>query len=159
MASLNKVMLIGNLTKDPEVKYLPSGSAVTDLRMAVNRKYRTQDGQDKEETVFVTVAVFGRQAETCGQYLRKGSPAFIEGRLKLDEWEKDGQKRSQLGVIAERVQFLSSGGPRRDAEYGDAAGGSRPPPRPAARPVAPPPAEGAGHEPPPSEGDAEDLPF
>ena len=118
MPSLNKVFLMGNLTRDPEVRQLPSGVAVADLGMAVTRKYRTQDGEGREETCFVKVTVFGRQAETVGQYLHKGSPAFVEGRLKFEEWERDGKKQSRLTVTAERVQFLS--GPRRGAEYGDA---------------------------------------
>lgn len=118
MASLNKVFLIGNLTRDPEVRYIPSGAAVADLRLAVNRKYKTQQGEDKEETCFVGVAAWGRQAETCGQYLSKGSPVLIEGRLRYEEWEKDGQKNNRLSVTAERVQFMGS--PRRDAVAGDA---------------------------------------
>ena len=152
MATLNKVFLIGNLTKDPEVRYTPSGSAVSDVRMAVSRKFKLANGQEKEETCFVTVTVWGRQAETVGEYLRKGSPVFVEGRLKLDEWEKDGQTQSRLGVVAERVQFMSS--PRRDGEAGDAPSGRRAKPAPAAEPraveEAPPSPEG---------GDGEDLPF
>ena len=93
MASLNKVFLIGNLTRDPEVRYTPSGKAVGDLRLAVNRRYKTADGENR--------------AETCGEYLRKGSPLLAEGRLQYDEWEKDGQKHNRLRVVAERVQFLS----------------------------------------------------
>ncbi len=158
MASLNKVMLIGNLTKDPEVRYTATGTAVADLRMAVTRRFKTASGQEQEETCYVTVTVWGRQAETCGEYLRKGSAAFVEGRLKLDEWEKDGQKNSRLTVVAERVQFL--GAPKRSAEYGDApqGGGAR-----KAGPVrgAPPAqaeeASAAPVEPP--AGDDEDLPF
>ncbi len=110
MASLNKVMLIGNLTRDPEVRYLPSGAAVADLRLAVSRKYKASSGEMKEETCFVNVSAWGRTAETCGQYLSKGSPLLVEGRLKLDEWEKDGQKQSRLSVVAERAQFLPKGG-------------------------------------------------
>ncbi len=117
MASLNRVFLIGNLTKDPEIRYLPSGTPVGDLRLAVSRKYRTKQGEDKEETAFVSIAVFGAQAEPCGKYLRKGSPVLIEGRLRFEEWERDGQKNSRLSVIADRVQFLSS---PRDSSYGDA---------------------------------------
>lgn len=112
MANFNKVMLMGNLTRDPEVRYTPSGMAVADLRLAVNRRYRTPDGQDREETCFVNVTVWARQAETCGQYLQKGRSVFVEGRLKFDEWEKDGQKLNRLSVVAERVQFLGDGGSR-----------------------------------------------
>lgn len=109
MADLNKVILAGNLTRDPEVRHTPGGMAVADLRMAINRKYRDKNGKDQEEVVYVSVTVWGRQAETSAQYLSKGSPVLVEGRLKLDEWEKEGQKQSRLGVVAERVQFLSSG--------------------------------------------------
>lgn len=165
MASLNKVMLIGNLTKDPEVRYTGTGTAVADLRLAVTRRYKTSSGQEQEETCFVTVTVWGRQAETCGEYLRKGSPAFVEGRLKLDTWEKDGQKNSRLTVVAERVQFLSA--PRR-ADYGDApeggSGGGGRRRAPASAPSAPEPSvaddgggDAGGGEPP--AGDNDDLPF
>jgi single-strand DNA-binding protein len=146
MASLNKVFLIGNLTREPEVRYLPSGSAVADLRLAVNRKYKTQQGEDKEETTYVSVSVWGRQAETCSQYLSKGSPAMVEGRLRYEEWEKDGQKNNKLSVTAERVQFLGS--PRSGGSYGDApaAGGG------SAGMPAPGPAGGGAD-------DDDDLPF
>lgn len=162
MATLNKVLLIGNLTKDPEVRYTPTGTAVADLRMAVTRRYRTASGQEQEETCFLTVTVWGRQAETSGEYLRKGSPVFVEGRLKLDEWEKDGQKNSRLTVVAERVQFLSS--PRRAAEYGDApdgapAGGRKRASAPASVPAQAEesaPADTGGGE---AAGDNDDLPF
>jgi len=146
MASLNKVLLIGNLTRDPEVRYLPSGAAVADLRLAVNRKYKTQQGEDKEETCFVGVSAWGRQAETCGQYLSKGSPILVEGRLRYEEWEKDGQKNNRLTVTAERVQFMGS--PRRDAVSGDA-------PESNERRSAPPSDSGPG----PEAGDDDDLPF
>ncbi len=152
MATLNKVFLIGNLTKDPEVRYTPSGSAVSDVRMAVSRKFKLANGQEKEETCFVTVTVWGRQAETVGEYLRKGSPVFVEGRLKLDEWEKDGQKQSRLGVVAERVQFLGS--PRR-GEVGDAPASSER--RGRSAPAAPEPE--ADEPPPAGGGDDDDLPF
>jgi single-strand DNA-binding protein len=110
MASLNKVFLIGNLTKDPEVRHTPKGTAVGDLGLAINSTYRTADGVEKEETVFVDLVVWGRQAETCKEYLTKGSPIFVEGRLQLDQWESQGEKKSRLRVRAERVQFLSRGG-------------------------------------------------
>lgn len=120
MASLNKVMLIGRLTRDPERRSTPSGMAVADLGLAVNRRYRTNNGEDREETCFIDVTVWGKQAENCGEYLRKGSPIFVEGHLKMDTWEKDGQKRSKISVVAERVQFLESGGRRDRVDYGDA---------------------------------------
>jgi single-strand DNA-binding protein len=110
MASLNRVLLIGNLTKDPELRYTPQGTAVVNLRMAVNRKYRDKSQEMKEDTCFLTVVVWDKQAETCNQYLRKGSPVFVEGRLQSRSWEDNaGQKRSVVEVRAERVQFLSAG--------------------------------------------------
>lgn len=112
MASFNKVILVGNLTRDPEVRYSPKGTAIAKLGLAINRNYRTESGEQREETTFVDVDAFGRQAETIGQYLRKGRPIMVEGRLKLDSWEdkQTGQKRSRLGVILENFQFLDSGG-------------------------------------------------
>jgi single-strand DNA-binding protein len=110
MASLNKVFLIGNLTRAPELRYTPSGTAVSDLRLAVNRSYTTQGGDRREETCFLTVVVWGKQAETAGQYLDKGSPVLVEGRLQTRDWEtKDGQKRNVVEVVAERLQFLGRG--------------------------------------------------
>src|ERR1700752_2841662 len=108
MMSLNKVLLIGNLTRAPELRYTPSGTAVADLRMAVNRNYSTQSGEKREETCFLTVVVWGKQAESCGEYLDKGSQVFVEGRLQTRDWEsKDGQKRTATEVVAERVQCMS----------------------------------------------------
>ena len=108
MASLNKVLLIGNLTRPPELRYTPSGTAVADLRLAVNRNYSTQSGEKREEVCFLTVVVWGKQAESCGEYLDKGSGIFVEGRLQTRDWEgKDGQKRTVTEVVAERVQFMS----------------------------------------------------
>jgi single-strand DNA-binding protein len=110
MASLNKVFLIGNLTRAPELRYTPSGTAVADVRLAVNRNYTTQGGEKREETCFLTVVVWGKQAESCGEYLDKGSPILVEGRLQTREWEgKDGQKRTVIEVVAERVQFMGRG--------------------------------------------------
>ena len=110
MASLNKVFLIGNLTRPPELRYTPSGTAVADLRLAVNRAYTTQGGEKREEVCFLTVVVWGKQAESCGEYLDKGSPILVEGRLQTREWEaKDGGKRTVIEVVAERVQFMGRG--------------------------------------------------
>lgn len=122
MASLNKVMLIGNLTQDPEVRRTPTGTAVSTLRLAVNESYQNKSGEKVEKTIFLDVDVWDRQAENCQQYLAKGSPVFIEGRLQMDTWDdkETGQKRSRLKVRAERVQFLSSG-PRRDGAVRDTA--------------------------------------
>lgn len=110
MANFNKVYLIGNLTKDPELRYTPQGTAVANLRLAVNRRFKTKTQELKDETCFVTAVVWSRQAETCNQYLHKGSPVFVEGRLQSRSWEDaSGQKRSVIEVRAERVQFLGSG--------------------------------------------------
>jgi len=109
MASYNKVVLIGNLTKDPELRYTPQGTAVVNLRLAVNRRYRDKNQELKEEVCFVTAVVWNKQAETCNQYLHKGSPILVEGRLQSRSWEDNsGQKRSVLEVRAERVQFLGA---------------------------------------------------
>jgi len=131
MASLNKVLLIGNLTKDPELRYTPSGTAVADLRLAVNDSYTGRDGKQVERTLFIDVVVWQRQAETASEYLSKGRPVLIEGRLQMDEWEnQQGEKRSRIRVVAQRVQFLGTprggeeGGPRpatRGAKAGRAA--------------------------------------
>lgn len=110
-ASVNKVMLMGNLTRDPELKYLPSGSAVADLNVAVNRSWKDKDGKKQDEVSFIEVVSFGRTAELCAQYLKKGRQVFIEGRLKQDRWEdkESGAKRSKTRVVAESVQFLGGG--------------------------------------------------
>ena len=111
MASYNKVLLMGNLTKDPELRYTPQGTAVANLRLAVNRKYRTKDQELKEEVCFITAVVWSKQAETCNQYLHKGSGLFVEGRLQSRSWEDNtGAKRSVIEVRAERVQFMGSPG-------------------------------------------------
>lgn len=109
MANFNRVYLIGNLTKDPELRYTPQGTAVVNLRLAVNRKFKNKNQELKEETCFVTAVVWSRQAETCNQYLHKGSPVFVEGRLQSRSWEDNaGQKRSVIDVRADRVQFLGA---------------------------------------------------
>ncbi len=115
MANYNRTILMGNLTRDPELRYIPNGSAVVNLRLAVNRTYKNQSGELKEEVTYVNVVVWGKQAESSNEYLSKGSPVFIEGRLQSRQWEtEDGQKRSVLEVVADRVQFMerkkSSGG-------------------------------------------------
>jgi single-strand DNA-binding protein len=110
MASLNKVFLIGNLTKDPELRYTPNGTAVANLRIAVNRRFKDRSGELKEDTCFVTITAWDKQAEVCNQYLQKGRPIFVEGILQSRSWETaDGQKRSTIDVRAERIQFLASG--------------------------------------------------
>jgi len=109
MANFNKVLLIGNLTKDPELRYTPQGTAVVNLRLAVNRKFKDKNQEWKDEVCYVTVVVWDKQAETCNQYLKKGSQVFAEGRLQSRSWEDaTGQKRNVLEVRAERIQFLGS---------------------------------------------------
>jgi single-strand DNA-binding protein len=125
MASLNKVLLLGNLTRVPELRYTPSGTAVADLRLAVNRNYTTQSGEKREDTCFLTVVVWGKQAESCREYLDKGSPILVEGRLQTRDWEaKDGQKRTVTEVVAERVQFMGRGRGAAPATVPAAAGES-----------------------------------
>ena len=106
MASFNKVILIGNLTRDPELRVTANGNSICKLGLAVNRAYMTKDGERREETTFVDIDAFGKQAEIISKYMRKGRPLMVEGRLKLDQWESEGQKRSKLGVVLENFQFL-----------------------------------------------------
>ena len=117
MASFNKVMLMGNLTRDPQIKHLPSNTVVAEFGLACNRRYRTAAGEDKEETAFVDCTAFGRQAETIGQFCTKGKPLFVEGRLKFDTWEDKTTraKRSKLTVVVENFQFIGA----RDANAQD----------------------------------------
>lgn len=111
MASFNSVTLMGNLTRDPELRYIPSGAPVATLGLAVNRRYKDSGGSDHEETLFIDVVVWNKQAESCGQYLKKGRLVLVHGRLQQRTWESpEGQKRSKHEVVAERVQFLPSGG-------------------------------------------------
>ena len=109
MASFNKVMLMGNLTRDPELRYTSNGAAVTSFGLAVNRKFKQGD-EWKEDVCFVDITVWGKQGENCAEYLSKGRPAFVEGRLQFSTWESDGQKKSKLDVVANTVQFLGSRG-------------------------------------------------
>jgi single-strand DNA-binding protein len=145
MASFNKVILLGNLTRDPEVRYTPKGTAVTELGMAVNRVYTAENGEKREETTFVDVTLWGRTAEIAGEYLKKGRPVFIEGRLQLDTWDDktSGQKRSKLKVVGEGLQLIGSrpggggGGGGGDEEGSGASRPSRSAPPPKAAPSAP----------------------
>jgi single-strand DNA-binding protein len=119
MASFNKVILVGNVTRDPELRYISNGTAVTDVGLAVNDRRKNAQGEWVEETTFVDVTLWGRTAEVAGEYVSKGSPLLIEGRLKLDTWEKDGKKNSKLRVVGERMQLLGSrGGDAARAEGG-----------------------------------------
>lgn len=149
MANFNKVILAGNLTRDPELRYTPKGTAIARIGLAINRSWRTETGEQKEEVTFVDVDAFGKQAETIGQYFKKGRPILMEGRLRYDTWDdkQSGQKRSKLGVVLESFQFMDSG------NRGD--GGAPAGPRPQ-RPAATPASEGEPDVP-PHEGD--DVPF
>ena len=152
MANFNKVILAGNLTRDPELRYTPKGMAIAKFGLAINRNWKTETGESKEEVTFVDVDAFGRQAETIAQYMKKGSPFLMEGRLKLDQWDdkQTGQKRSRLGVVLEGFQFLGSG---------NRSEGGPPVSEPPRRPAPPPPVPGPGPEPdgaPPAE---DDVPF
>jgi single-strand DNA-binding protein len=154
MASFNKVILLGNLTRDPEVRYTPKGSAVCDLGIAINRQYTLDSGEKREEVTYVDVVLWSRLAEIAGEYLKKGRPIFIEGRLQLDTWDdkQSGQKRSKLRVIGETMQLLGgrppgAAGASGAGEGGDEGKASRaktaPPPKPAAS----------------GEADADEIPF
>ncbi len=157
MASFNKVILVGNLTRDPQVRYTPGGSAVTEIGLAVNRSwFDKQSNQRKEETTFVDVTLWGRQAEVAGEYLSKGRQVLIEGRLQLDQWDdKDsGQKRSKLRVVCENMTMLGAGG------SGGQPGGSGPPRSGGSRQSAPP--SDSGPDPSQSfydDGPSDDVPF
>lgn len=135
MPNLNKVMLIGTLTRDPEVKFTPKGTAVADVGIAINHPF-TANGEKREETTFVDVELWGKTAELAGEYLKKGKPVFIEGRLKLETWDDKttGQKRSKMKVVGESMQFLGS----KDSAPGFQRA-SAPANRPSQRPSAPPP--------------------
>lgn len=152
MASLNKVILLGNLTKDPELKRSPSGIAVAKLRIAVNEQFRERTtGQLKEVACYVDVMVWDRQAEACGQFLQKGSQVIVDGRLTYDEWKTPaGEMRNKMSVRADRVQFLNN--TKKQAAPTDEAGAQQ-----AATPVAPQPPAPAEHS--PVNGDEENLPF
>ena len=119
MASFNRVILVGNLTRDVDLRYTPQGTAVTDIGLAVNDRVK-RDGNWVDETTFVDVTLWARTAEVASEYLSKGSPVLIEGRLKLDQWEQDGQKKSKLRVVGERMQMLGGRGGGGNAPRGGA---------------------------------------
>ncbi len=167
MASFNRVLLMGNLTRDPQLKYLPSQTPVAEFGVACNRRFKSAQGEDREEVTFVDCTAFGKQAELINQYFNKGKPIFIEGRLKYDTWEdkQGGGKRSKLSVVIENFQFVGGrdggggGGGGGSPDTGE--GGSRPPaasnrpapPRPAAAPPVEPP---YGEE---KQFNSDDIPF
>jgi single-strand DNA-binding protein len=149
MSSFNKVILVGHLTRDPELRYTPKGTAVAKVGLAVNRKWRNEAGETKEEVTFVDIDLFGRTAENTGQYMRKGSSMLVEGRLKQNVWDDKttGQKRYKLTVVGEAVQFLSSG---------QNASASSAPARAARPAAAEPPGEPLAGDGPPED---DDVPF
>lgn len=151
MANFNRVILAGNLTRDPELRYTPKGVAIAKITLAINRTWKSETGETKEEVTFVDVDAFGRQAEVVGQFMKKGRPFLVEGRLKLDQWEDKNthQKQSKLKVVLEGFSFI-------DSNRGDSAApaGARPAAAPAATSEAPPPAEAAAAEP-----EQDDVPF
>jgi len=166
MANLNKVMLMGNLTRDPEVRYTPKGTAVAELGLAINRVYSAENGEKREETTFVDVTLWGRTAEIAGEYLKKGRPVFIEGRLQLDTWDdkQTGQKRSKLKVVGEAMQLMGGrgdggaggggGGGGGESEGSGGGGSARPPQaRPSRPPAQKPPTD------PDLEPEEDDIPF
>ncbi len=175
MASLNKVMLIGNLTRDPEIKYTPKGTAIADIGLAVNRNYTTESGEKREEVTFIDVTLWGRTAEIVGEYCKKGRPLFVEGRLQLDQWDdkQTGQKRSKLKVVGDNIQLLGGreggggpgGGQGGAGEYqegspagGPAAGGSGGGAGGGFRKSAPPPQRKAPTDP-DLDAEGDDIPF
>jgi single-strand DNA-binding protein len=153
MASYNRVILMGNLTRDPELRYLPSNTPVANFGMAMNRRYKNQQGEQQEEVTFVDCECFGRPAEVINQYMQKGRQLMVEGRLKLDQWQtQEGQNRSKLKVVVENFQFVDRGGDGGGGGGGGGAAGQ------GAQPQAQqggPPSEPAGHEPVPED----DIPF
>jgi len=157
MASFNRVILAGNLTRDPELRYTPKGLAISKIGLAINRTWKNEAGETKEEVTFVDVDSFGRQAEVIAQYFKKGRPILVEGRLRLDQWDdkQTGQKRSKLGVVLEGFSFV-------DSNRGDGGGAPSAPsegarPRPAVAQPAAPAGEAPESEAPPPEQD--DVPF
>jgi len=172
MANFNKVVLLGNLTRDPQLKYLPSQTPVVEFGMAINRKFKTQSGESRDETTFVDCSAFGRTAEIVNQYCRKGNMLFVEGRLKYDQWEdkQGGGKRSKLSVHVDNIQLMpnrdgrggGSGGPSNDYDPGEEESAPRrsaPPPRSAPSRPAPsaPPQEAPFNDEPQFKED--DIPF
>lgn len=155
MANVNKVILIGNVTRDPEVKFTSKGSAVTDIGLAINRNYTLDNGEKREETTFVDVELWGRLAEIAGEYAKKGRPLYVEGRLRMDTWEDkaSGQKRSRMKVVGENLQLLggrTEGGGRPSSGGGEHENHEAPAPR---RTVPPP------SRPAPSSEPDDDIPF
>ena len=161
MPNLNKVMLMGNLTRDPEIKYTPKGTAIANFGMAINRNYSTEGGEKREEVTFIDIEAFGRTAEIIGEYFKKGRPIFIEGRLKLDTWDdkQTGQKKSKLRVVADSFEFLGSREGGATGGGGESSEGGRSESRPTSsfkKPAAPPPRAPAD---PDLDAEGDDIPF
>ena len=163
MPNLNKVMLMGNLTRDPEIKYTPKGTAIANFGMAINRNFSTEGGEKREEVTFVDIEAFGRTAEIIGEYFKKGRPIYVEGRLKLDTWDdkQTGQKKSKLRVVADSFEFLGSreggagGGGGGGGEHGEGRAESRPASS-FKKPASPPPRPPAD---PDLDAEPDDIPF
>lgn len=151
MANLNKVMLIGNCTRDVEIKYTPKGTAVANFSIACNHKYKTSDGEPREEVTFVDIDAWGRQAEIAGEYLKKGRPVFVEGRLKMETWDDKatGQKRSKMKVVLDNLQLLGSKQANDDADTEE----------PPTRPRTPPPTRPTPPRDPDLDVSDDDIPF
>jgi single-strand DNA-binding protein len=158
MANLNRVLLIGNLTRDPDVRYTPKGTAVADIGLAVNRIIPSEDGERREEVTFIDVTLWGRQAEIAEQYLKKGRPVFIEGRLQLDSWDdkQTGQKRTKLKVVGESMQLLGSRQEGGEAQSSSHSSGSGAPQR---RPSSQAPAPRPEPRDPDLDVEPDDIPF
>jgi single-strand DNA-binding protein len=165
MPSLNKVMLMGNLTRDPEIRYTPKGQAVTDIGLAINRRYKVEN-EVREEVTFVDITFWGKSAEIIGQYLKKGRPLYVEGRLQLDTWDdkQTGQKKSRLKVIGDEFQFIDSkpagageGGRPDEGGSHDESRGNRPAPR--GQSSQGPPARQESGAFPPGLDDEDEIPF
>lgn len=132
MLSINKVLITGRLTRDPETKYLPSGQALTNLGIAVNRRFQDKSGEWRDDTMFIDVETWGKTAERCAETLKKGQPVFVEGRLKQDSWERDGQKQTKIRITADTVKAFEAGGRGQGGEMGgegDEGGYDAPPQR------------------------------
>jgi single-strand DNA-binding protein len=155
MANLNKVMLIGNLTRDPELRYTPKGTAVADISLAINRVWNNDQGQKQEETTFVDVTLWGRQAELAQQYLSKGRGAYVEGRLQMDTWDdkETGKKRSKLKIVGESLQFMP------DGKGGSGGGQHADRPQQSQRPAQQGPPQGASAAPANDFQEDDDIPF
>lgn len=166
MASVNKVILIGNLTRDPELRYTPKGSAVCELGLAVNRKYRLESGEAREEVTFLDVTFWGKQAETISKWMKKGRPLYIEGRLQMDTWDDKttGQKRSKTRIVGEEFQFLGDGdrqnrGPDASSNYDEDDRGGPPPQRSSAPQQSRPAPQQSGPPDGGSDLDEDEIPF